>query len=501
MNHVRVTASVITDNTGKTFNIPVLLLEHEGRCSVLEPLVDYLIANSGAKSVTWMIKLCQIVAMLLDYMDTNHSCFEKPVQLFAAFTERVFAGTIGEDGTDPSGLFWLPKRTVNAKQLLSEMSDFSDWMHREYGAAPLNPWREATSYEERLRWAANINKSQRSFLGHLDSVADATEAAKQARSTLQRRTPAGDFGETKAFPDDRFMELLFVGFMRPGKENSRDIVERYDWRGICITILLHWGGLRSCEPFHIWVCDVNANPVRPGEAIVRIYDPIDGAVPENFRGPNGKVFPNREACLALSYPGYRPRKKEKGNLHAGWKNPKMTDSERNYMQVHWLPSPLGGHFFLQAWLFYSRQRMRARIDARKHPFLFVSFRGAQRGEPYTIDAYQDAYVRAIRRIGLVPAKFNGTTLHGLRHAWGQRANRGKLGPLVIQKGLHQKSPESHAVYTQPSISKVTAALEAATAALAAGESLPMLPDLDAFLDAGRNDIKRHWPNDRSSNDA
>jgi hypothetical protein len=239
MNYARVTAAVVNDNTGVTITIPVLLIEQEGRCTVLGPLVDYFVAHFEVRSLTWMIKLCQIVTMLLDYMDANHSCFEKPVQLFAAFTQRVFSGTIGDDGRDPSGLFWLPKRTVNAKQLLLELSGFSDWMHQEFGTAQLNPWRDATSYEERLRWAAFINKSQRSFLGHLDSPAAATEAARQARSILLRHTPAGNYGEIKAFSDDRFMDLLFVGFMRPGKENSRDIVERYDWRGICITILMH----------------------------------------------------------------------------------------------------------------------------------------------------------------------------------------------------------------------------------------------------------------------
>jgi integrase len=148
-----------------------------------------------------------------------------------------------------------------------------------------------------------------------------------------------------------------------------------------------------------------------------------------------------------------------------------------------------------------RQRMRANIDADKHPFLFVSFHGAQRGEPYTIDAYQNAYDRAIRRIGLDPAKFSGTTPHGLRHAWGHRAKRGELNPLVIQEGLHQKSPESQAVYTQPSAKDVTAALEAATAALAAGESFPMPLDLDSLIDTGRYKVKLRRPHLRSSNDA
>ena len=490
MSHARVSAAVVNDNTGTAFTIPVLLIEQDGRCTVLRPLVDYFIAHFGARSLAWMNKLCQIVSMLLDYMDSNYACFEGPVQLFAAFSQKVFAGTIGDDGRDPSGLFWLPKLTKTAKQLLHELSDFSDWINDQNGAIQLNPWREATRYEQRLNWAAFINKSHRSFLGHLDGLGVPTEAATRARNTLQRRTPSGDYGETKAFPDELFMDLLLVGFMRPGKEHCSDIVERYDWRGICIAILMHWGGLRNCEPFHIWVGDVQDDPLRPFEALVRIYDPIDGAAPKDFRGPNGRNLPNREAYLKARYPGYRPRNRETGNRRAGWKNPRMTNSAQNYMQVHWLPAGIGGRFFLQAWRLYMYQRLRAQIGAEKHPFLFVSFRDAQRGEPYTKDAFQDAYDRAVRRIGLIPAKMNGTTPHSNRHAWGQRSNRGKLDPLLIQRGLHQKSPESQLVYTQPSIRTVTAALEAATAALASGESLPTVPDLHSLICTDRDRGKR-----------
>lgn len=490
MSHVRVNATVVTDNTGIKVCIPVILVEQAGHCTALGPLMDYLIANSQARSLAWMSKLCQIVGMLLDYTETNHTYFDKPVALFEVFAQRVYTGTIGEDGKDPSGLYWFPRPTKSAKQLLRMLSDFSDYMHEENGTMPLNPWREATAYEKRLNWAAFINNSQRSFLGHLDSHADAAEAAKQARNIRQRRTPTGDQGETKAFPDERFMDLLFVGFTVPGKQDSPDIVERYDWRGIGITILMHWGGLRVSEPFHIWVGDVMTNPSQPDEAIVRVYHPIDGAAPKDFKGPNGRSLPNREAYLQARYPSYRPRHKEHGNRKAGWKNPKLDNTTQNFMHVHWLPTGIAGRLFLQAWKLYMYQRMRARIGADKHPFLFVSFRGEQKGEPYTIDAYRDAHARAIRRIGLEPAKLSGTTEHGHRHAYGQRTRRGSVGDIVTQKGLHHLSIESQAVYTEPSISEVTRALETATEALASGQHLPMVSDLDAIILAERKDQKK-----------
>jgi hypothetical protein len=491
MSHVRVTAKIVIDDTGIKTYIPILMVEEHGQCVALLSVVDYLVANSQAKSPSWMGKLCQIVGLLIDYTDANHQYFRRPQDLFDAFAQRVYTGTIGEDGRDPSGLYWLPKRTNTAKQLLHSLSVFSDWLSKKDGAEPLNPWREATAHEARLNWAAFVNKSQRSFLNHLDSYGDAAQVAKQARNTSQRRTPTGSYGETKAFPDDRFMELLFVGFAVPGKQNCRDIVERYDWRGICISILLHWGGLRVSEPFHIWVHDAMFDPIRRGEALVRVYHPIDGAAPKDFRGPNGRYLPNREAYLRTRYPGYRPRTKETGNRRSGWKNPKLDDCRQNYMQVHWLPTGIAPRLFFQAWKLYMYQRTRAKLGAETHPFLFISFRGDARGEPYTIDAYRDAHAAAIRRIGLTPGKSNGTTHHGHRHAWGQRSRRAEVGSIVTQKGMHHVSPESQLAYTEPSISEITDALEKATATLDKGGSLPVVTDLDAWVLAERKEQKRY----------
>ncbi len=490
MSHVRVKAKVITDHTGASVTVPIILVEQAGRVEPLQPLVDYFLATYYSTSSAWRDKVCQAVGMLLDYMAVNGANFGNAPELFTAFAHKMFSGTVGEDGLDPSGLYWLGKRLDNGKTLLNQLAQFSDWMHKEYGTAQLNPWREATTYEARLNWAAFVHKTQNTFLGHLDDFTTAAAAAKQARLVRQRRTPTGDRGETKAFPDERFMQLLFEGFTVPGKEHSSDPVERYQWRDICITILMHWGGLRVSEAFHLWVGDVLPHPDKPDEAIVRLYHPIDGAAPTDTRAPNGKVFPNRETYLKANYPGYLPRHMETGNRFAGWKGMRMSDVRQNYRFVHWLPTGEAGRLFMQAWKLYNYQLMRARIGADKHPFQFVSFHGQQRGEPYTIDAYRAAHERAVRRIGLEPAKFNGTTHHGHRHAYGQRARRAGVDPLVTQRGLGHRSIESQEVYTAPSIGEVTRALEKASSALESGRQLPVAIDLEAAIYAKRKDVKQ-----------
>lgn len=165
MSHVRTKAKVVTDHTGSSVTIPVILVEQGSEVQPLQPLVDYLLANYHSKSSSWMDKVCQGVGMLLDYVEANEDNYSDPKDLFAEFAKRMFSGTVGEDGRDPSGLYWLGKRLDTGKILLNAVSAFSDWMHKEYGTNQLNPWREATTYEQRLNWAAFINKTTRSFLG------------------------------------------------------------------------------------------------------------------------------------------------------------------------------------------------------------------------------------------------------------------------------------------------------------------------------------------------
>ena len=129
---------------------------------------------------------------------------------------------------------------------------------------------------------ALINKSHRSFLGHLDSSSNMTETAKNARNIKQRRTPSGDSAGAKTFPEDKIYDLLWEGFKKSDKKNNLSLLDKYNWRDIAITILIHGGGLRVSEPFHIWVHDVIPDPFDPQLALVRVYHPIEGSSPKDF---------------------------------------------------------------------------------------------------------------------------------------------------------------------------------------------------------------------------
>lgn len=195
-------------------------------------------------------------------------------------------------------------------------------MHNEYGAVQLNPWREATRYEQRLNWMAQINKSHHSFLGHLDDVHEMTETAKQVRNVVNRRKSSSSHGGTKAFPEDQIHNLLWEGFRKTRKNIELDLIDRYNWRDIAITILMHGGRLRHSEVFHLWVQDVFTDPEDPNLAVVRIYHPSEGKAPRDFKNAlNGRYVSNREAYLLLKY-GLLPRNRYSGNdkRFAGWKD-------------------------------------------------------------------------------------------------------------------------------------------------------------------------------------
>ena len=476
MKYTKVKSKTIQDNTGIVIELPVLLIEKDGHVNPLLPLHRYCMKYK-IRSCSWHDNLIYVVTLLLDYIEANHDSFSTPKDLFESFADAIHTGTINEEGYDPSGLYWLPKRTYRVKILLNQLSEFSDWMHKEYGSIPLNPWREATIYEERLRWVALINKNERSFLGHIADLDKMSEIAKRVRNVVERKTPVGEHGGAKLFPEDKIKELLFEGFRKLDKDEN--ILNKYNWRDIAITILMHGGGLRRSECFHLWVHDVFPDPYNSDLAIVRIYHPSDGAAPKDFKLPDGKYISNRKAYLRIKY-GLKPRNEYYSSdfRHVGWKNPKMTDIQQNFMQVHWFPKDWG-YLFMQVWKMYLAQRIYERIPDT-HPYLFVSFKGKQHGEMYSRQSFRQSHEKAIRKIGLTVGKLLGTTPHGHRHAYGQRLSNAKVDPIITQAGLHHKSPESQLVYTEPTIARITEVLSKANTALDNGVQLPMIVDLDAW---------------------
>lgn len=495
MRHVLISTKTFRDNSAKSINLQTLLIDNNGVSGILEPLFRYQLKNKH-KSKTWHSKLLQAMGLLLDYMEANQFQNSSPKEFFEMFVVAIFSGTINEQGEDPSGLYWLPKRISTGNMLVTSLSSFSDWLYEEYGAVQLNPWRKATKYEEKLNWMAQIHKSHHNFLGHLDNAIEISETAKRARNVIRPRGIYSAIGNTKAFPEDKIHELLWVGFKHHSKVDNLDLIDRYNWRDIAITILMHGGGIRHSEAFHLWIQDVYPDPDDPNMAVVRIYHPSEGKAPDDFKDPRtGKVVNTRESYLLLKY-GLLPRNQYAANdkRFAGWKNPMLDNDREKYMHIYWFPKDWG-YIFMYVWKMYMAKRIRLGIKDN-HPYAFVNESPQYMGEMMPIRTQRESYDKAIVSIGLIKAKGNGTTPHAHRHAYGQRLENScielKDKKKIIKKAMHHKSIESQAVYTEPSISAVSKVLNQASDNLQNGITVTMEYEIEDWLNDNYKTKYKKW---------
>ena len=387
MDFVQVRARVITDETGAISEIPILLTDH----GYLDTLVDYLLWRRHDRSIAWMRKVVQAVGLLLAYMKANDSCFDNPEQMFHAFAQRLYSGTAGEDGLDPSGLYWRPMRRGTAAILLGCLGDFSDWLAENQRTQPLNPPRTASRFDEMLALAAWEHKRSRAFLGHTWSKAEACSR----RYTQARRSPRiADDQKAVPFPERQFSDLLLHGFARRGGSGHSDPTLRLSLRDCLITLLMHGAGFRLSECFHLWVHDVAPDPNDPSVAMVRIHHPSEGDAPNDWHDERGNpIRCNRAAYLSGRY-ALRPRNDLMDIRRAGWKDPLLDG--KYFMQAYWFPTDLG-RLFLHLWTLYLRQIVQLE---RPHPYVFVVQQGASAGAVYSMANYKQAYARAAHIIGL-----------------------------------------------------------------------------------------------------
>jgi hypothetical protein len=249
---------------------------------------------------------------------------------------------------------------------------------------------------------------------------------------------------------------------------------------------MHGAGFRLSECFHLWLGDVRPHPLDPSTAQVRIHHPSLGEAPDDWLDERGNPIKcNRATYLAGKY-ALKPRNAVMNKHYAGWKGPSLDGNY--YMEAYWFQPELG-RLFLHLWMLYLRELIHI---PRPHPYAFVVEERDTAGDMYCIDNYKQAHARAVRRIGLVPAKSLGTTPHGHRHAYGRRLMRSGVMPQVKQKALHHKSVGSQAIYTVPNITDVSNALNEAARTLdrLADEGRHVKPtfDINKLLAYGFEDV-------------
>lgn len=406
-----------------------------------------------------------------------------PRQQLSGFVEALTNGTIRPDGTDPSDLYWRPLPIQAVRNVMGSINSFADYCVDEYGATPVNPLVSA-DFGHRVAALHRLDRTNRhSLLKHLGPGLSARAGAGLMRAVPAPRAPRVSPARPPYFPFEHFERLLTHGFKT--RAHQRDPMkpwETWNLRDILIAVLQRHGGIRASEAFHLFVTDVREDPRNPGSAEVRLYHPEMGRFSHFDPLTRGLVHPTRADYLRSAYQRL-PRTRIPGAEHAGWKDLMLdTGAPDYYTTVRWFPSEWGTVF----WQLYSLYVRHVLPRGLTHPYLFVTLdHGPHHGKPYRLGAYHRNLAAAVERIGLSVDKGQGTTSHGLRHAYGQSLEIAGVGTKIIQSCMHHKSPVSQEVYTRPERERVRAELEAARSRLSGPlaanlqpTGLPMLPARD-----------------------
>ena len=435
MKHTLKLAVSYTDTaSGNRYQLPAVYTRNGILISHLRYLAWY-----SEKSDSWREKSIFSVRLLIDYVESAPFT-RKATALLKNFTEALVTGTIDyKTSDDPLGLFWKPRDLTVANTILFHITHYTDFLALQegYDQSRINPFREATSWEERMNWCAYYHKQANVFLNHLSSYSEAQKEAARQRLVYTPIPLMISNDKAERFPEDKIESLIHEGFIVRGNT---------DYRSQAMTMLQNYGGLRKSEIFHIFTSDITIHPNHPDEALVRVYHPVYG------RSPDPR-YKNRAEYLKAETT-YKPRNTYRitERLYSGWKNPLMTSKE-GYFEVIFNPTHKAKEF-LNIWVKYLKYQRVEPINF--HPFAFTN----DRGEPDTLKNFQRRHKRAVERIGLVCKKEFGTTEHGHRHAYGYRARKQGLTQVELQKAMHHKSPNSCLVYIKPTSDDIRAEMRA-----------------------------------------
>lgn len=432
------------DNTNRLFELPVVVIPGHG---YLMSHLEYLV-KKRSKSKSWKDKEIQSIKLLIQFVTANKDCFETQQKMFEEFANALHTGTFNNKGEDDSGLRWEAKETRLANTLIDHITKFSDFLYEKSNGETelLNQYREATGAERMINLAAYHHRKNNAFLSHAfnDKKYRNENISRNVRSRKVVTKPDSD--SSVCFPEDQISNLLWHGFIKRGSSPNAPIHERYKLAPLLITMLMHYGGLRQCEAMHLYVDDIQKDPL--GRIVIRIYHPIEGLAPEHFRNRKGSYKrATRQDYLMVQY-GLEDRwTATKKSYHAGWKEPALADSKHKFFFVYFCPSEIG-EIFYELLKVYIRQQRVVRHDNGKetHPFLFTN----KDGNPISMKSFTNFHDAAVKKIGLMPVREDGLTGHPHRHAYKKRLEQIKISPALIKELLHHNS-----IVSQDSYGKAT----------------------------------------------
>jgi hypothetical protein len=269
------------------------------------------------KSLAWQKKVCRAVGLLYDYTVAvpPPSDPRRRTSYLSDFVEALTAGTVKLDGSDPTGLRWLPMGWNSTAEIIGYVNQFADFCSKELETSKLNPETAATFAERIAAYRRLDIRNSHSLLKHLGNAKSNHKIANSTREVVAPRSPKITEKKPPFFSRDSFPILLAHGFRQRQKGT---LAQQYNLRDMMIAILERHGGLRVSEPFHMFVTDVREDRHHPGHAEVRLYHPELGRF--SYKNPlTGKIIHvKRREYLRERYQRV-PRNLETDKEHAGWK--------------------------------------------------------------------------------------------------------------------------------------------------------------------------------------
>lgn len=396
----------------------------------------------------WITKSIQAVRYLIDYTIINKENFSNPHDLFMAFSHRINSGTISRDGSDPSMLRWGPRSSISAKELINHVVKYSDWLCDQTDDISLlvNPLRKASKSETLVNLAAYNQRMNRSFLKHTYNEEHEEAAVKYVRALKHKKEISTFDDPEKPFDENKIWDLLGNGFKRRGVSPNAPKEEKFNLGNILITMLMHFGGLRVCESFHLYVDDIIPNE---GFEQIKVYHPSEGIAPRWYRNKTKQPNCNRSLYLQQQYGRTHRKAARKGSAYyAGWKDPQVAKKGK-YFPVFIFGEPGVRELFYKLFRLYIHTRTKP-LPGREHPFLFTN----GNGDPLSMGDFQEAHKNAVIKLGMSAYLEDGGSCHSHRHSYAHRlAELKKLGigidELIIKGAMHHASVESQKVYTNP----------------------------------------------------
>ena len=365
------------------------------------------------------------------------------------FLVNRIRGTVEEDGSDPTGLFWGKVRWSAVKRDRSHLRAYSDFCSRHYEYFPLVPKCDPVGLTRDglvIRAIEAEFGKRRSEMGRSDLLAH-LERKRRPRAVSGVGVPMpslrlrGRPGNRAHVPLEKIPELIM---------RTPSVVQRM------IFIEAAYGGPRPAEQLNQWIDDVLPGTFRT--ALFPDDEPSDWPLvvlahptESTWIGKHADGSTTREEHLLRRY-GRQPRSRDevRGAVRAGWKGIAIENEQRLISQVYWISDFWAKQYY--AHYRYLMEAIRPRIPAsvrNSHPYLYIndSPKTEYFGQPMKMSNLKAATERAFKRVGLDPYR-HGNNLYGFRHAYMKMCRMLGLDPEMRQQVMRHLSIESHDAYGQ-----------------------------------------------------